>query len=378
MCKACLQLTFICLIIGVVFWSCSDDSSTNNSKDEPIMADENIGPEGGTIEIAGMIKLDIPAGAVTDTTSFAISRADAVTQPTAPMKPLSAMFTIEPSGLIFNSLATVTIDYDESKLGGKPEADIVIRTYENSSWVDIAGSVNVIDNSVSAEISHLSDFCVMIDTSSAAEGIFAKLVVARNVSYLGGYTTFIDGITASFDSAYAPCDPVNPIPGISVTCEQYLLTWAAAIGGYTYPEFGTILNPFIQLGENYIFTVTASGSAPALVDSIAFPAKNPYVIIPTIMSTHSRSSDLLVNWLDYGGGTIELLLVSTEGDSCFMVETTNDGSHLIASSNLTDLTPGVYSLILNYYNRKNISASGYDSRGFIAGRVINTTIITLE
>ena len=96
------------------------------------------------------------------------------------------------------------------------------------------------------------------------------------------------------------------------------------------------------------------------------------------MGTYNRAEDLQVSWAESGTGTVELILISAQGDSSFMVETANDGSYLIASSNLTGLTPGVYSMILNYYNRKNISAAGYDSRGIIAGRVMCTAIFNLE
>ncbi|MEW5924643.1 MAG: hypothetical protein AB1746_11710, partial [Candidatus Zixiibacteriota bacterium] len=312
------------------------------------------------------------------TVAFTITKTDAVTQPTAPMKPLSSMYRILPSGTNFNSDATLIINYNESLTGGKPEGDAAICIHDYSGWTEIEGSVNTVNNTIMASISHLSDYCAMIDSSSISEGIYAKLVVARNVSYLGSVPLFTDGITAMFDSAYAPCEPVSPIPGIIVVCEQYSLTWAADLEGYTYPEMGTYVDPFIQLGENYSFNVIASGGVPALVDSVTFPSKNPYITSPAIMDTHNRAENLQVYWAEYGTGTVELILVSAEGDSSFMVETTNDGSYLIESSNLTGLSTGVYSLILNYYNRKNISAVGYDSRGFIAARVMSTTIFNLE
>ena len=378
MCKAYLRLIFFVLFSLAAFCGCSDDSSTNDNGDEPITASGNIGPEGGVVEISGAAKLTIPPGALSDTVAFTITKKDAVTQPTAPMKPLSSMYSILPSGTDFNVAATLTVNYNESNTGGKPESDVVVCLHDYSGWTEISSAVNSAENTVSASISHLSDYCAMIDSSSVSEGIYAKLIVARNVSNMGSLTIYTDGITAMFDSAYAPCEPVDPIAGVAVTCDQYTLTWAADLEGYTYPEYGTYVDAFIQLGENYKFSVTASGSVPALEDSVTFPSKAPYLTSPALMGTYNRAEDLQVSWAESGTGTVELILISAQGDSSFMVETANDGSYLIASSNLTGLTPGVYSMILNYYNRKNISAAGYDSRGIIAGRVMCTAIFNLE
>ena len=375
MVKSCLKLLLILMSSGLLIVNCSDDSSTNS---EPAMAENDIGPEGGTIEIAGGIILSIPSGALTDTITFEIAEISDGSHPTGNLKPVSSMYSIEPSGTIFDSPATLTLHYDESKLGGVSESAIVAYTYEISSWGALATDVHSGDNYVTVQISHLSDFCAMVDTSLVSEGIYTKLVVARNIMYYSDVAIFTDVISAVFDSVYAPCDPIQPISGVNVGCDQYSLDWYALTGSYMYPEPGTMMSPFIQLGKNYQFTVTASDAVPALVSSIDFPDHNPYITSPAYMSINSLSSDLMVTWQSYGAGTVELILVSAAGDSSYMVETANDGSHLITSSNFSGLTAGEYALILNHYNREFIDAFGYDPRSFVAGRVISTTMIILQ
>jgi hypothetical protein len=41
------------------------------------------------------------------------------------------------------------------------------------------------DKTVSASVTHLSDFAVMLDTSSTAEGVCAKLVLWRIITWMG-------------------------------------------------------------------------------------------------------------------------------------------------------------------------------------------------
>ncbi|UCD16482.1 MAG: hypothetical protein JSV44_08430 [Candidatus Zixiibacteriota bacterium] len=377
--KSTTTARFLILTAILTMLACSD-SGTDNPPEPPPSASASIGAGGGTVEIPGNIVLDIPAGALSGMVDFVITRNDSPAPPDGVLGPVSPAYTVEPSGTSFSIPATVTIDYNQSRLGGGDESEITIYTHDGMDWLSLLTSVDTYENKASAMISDLSDFCAMVDTSHSLGGnIYAKLVVARNIYYYGsGDAVYNDMISASFDSSYAPCNPFWPIENVPVTCESYTLTWDANLKMHIYPEIADPQPPFIQLAGSYQFSITATPVVPALVVSIDFPSYAPYVTSPTYMSTIMRSSGMQVNWTNSDGGTVELILTTLSGDSAFMVEVNNNGSHFIESSHLTDLDPGQYSLVLNHYNRENISSAGYDPRGFMAGRIINSTYITLQ
>jgi len=211
------------------------------------------------------------------------------------------------------------------------------------------------------------------DTASPSDGIFAKLVVSRMIMLISGNPFRFDSYTASFDSSFAPCDPVNPQQPESVTCNDTTLIWNTVTNLYSYSD--PFFQEIIELGGTYVYEVTASSEVPALTDSIDFPNLEPYITSP--LDGDDVSGDgFEVTWAGSGGGQVELIIVSAEGDSTIWVDTENDGSYTFSALELSNLQPGEYGLVLNFYNRATINADGYDSRSFIAGRVMS--VITLD
>ena len=378
------KITTILLSFSILLTiSCSDDSGTD-SPDVPQTVSGTSGPTGGTLEIPGVITLDVPVGALSLETDFTITRNDSPPDPDGTLGPVSSDYTIEPSGTDFSVPAEITLLYDPSDMGGGQEHEITLYTHDGSSWSALTTQGDTAANTASADIVHLSDFCAMVDTSLALQGdVYAKLVVAKTVVYADmggtGFVYEIDRAIAVFDSAYAPCVPVLPIHNVTVSCDGNTLGWNDDLEQYVYPA---IDNPipitFLTPDEYYHFVVTPGSGVPALEDSILFPWHKPYITSPTSDEPVSGSSSLTVEWENGEGGTVELILIDNDGDSAFFVETDNDGSYTISSIHLDDLDPGDYSLTLNHYNMENISETGYDPRGFIAARVMNTVLITIQ
>jgi len=360
--------------------SCSDDSGTDSSP-EPQTVSGTIGPDGDILEIAGVVSLAVPIGALSGDVNFTITRNDSPPAPDGSLGPVSPDFTIKPSGTNFNVPAVITLVYNPASTGGGEEHEIKLYTHDGSNWSELTTLKDTAANKASANIDHLSDFCAMVDTTTAlSEGdVYAKLVVAKTVTYVQGGGSGVlfemDQAIATFDSAYAPCVPILPIHNVSVTCEDYDMEWYEESKQYWYPAAGQMPIAFITLDEYYHFVATPGSGVSALNDSILFPSLMPYISNLTNESIVSSSSDLTVEWDNSGSGVVELILISLAGDSAFFVETNNDGSYVIASSHLD---PGKFALTLNHYNMKNISASGYDPRGFLAARVMNTVLLTIE
>jgi hypothetical protein len=61
-----------------------------------------------------------------------------------------------------------------------------------------------------------------------------------------------------------------------------------------------------------------------------------------------------------------------------MLETENDGAYSFTGNQLSGLPEDDYGLLMIHQNSATINAPGYDSRSFIWGRVINTTVIYLR
>ena len=365
------------LVIAVLAWGCSTEDSGTNGGNQ--VTDHRIGPQGGTIEMPGVAKLVILPGSLTDTVDFTISQNSTPPPPTGAMGFISAVCAIGPSGTDFSTSAILTITYSESKLGGAEENSVKIYTNHGNGWTLLSTTLDTMLNTAQASISHLSDFAAMADTSSPVVlGVYAKLVVARSIMSTGSIEPMrIDLIEAAFDSAYTPCNPVQPIDSVSVTCNGDTLVYNADTHIHTFPQFPSPLAPFITLDGEYTFTVTGDNRVPSLTASITFPADEPNITYPGIDDT-VQTTGFDVTWADPGAGTVEIIMTTMTGDSVLLAQTANDGAYSISAGTLSGLSAGMYSIILNHYTRHTISADGYDSRSFIAGRVVSTTLFNLE
>jgi len=371
-------LVIIIMTLGIVWVGCSDDddSGTNGGNgDTPVTVD--IGPEGGVVMITGEVVLTIPPDAVTDTVAFSIARNNSPTSPGGTMCFVTPVYTIEPSGTDFTSgnEALLTITYNETNLHGADENDVDICTCGGSVWSPLSTTVESNNNMAITEIDHLSDFAVMVDTASPAEGVYAAMVVSRMITLYGSTPFRMDGITARFDSAYAPCVVVDPQQADSVTCNDFALTWIPDMDLYMYmPVSGY---EYLELGETYVFEVEASLTVPSLTDSIDFPATENYITYP-VGDANVSLSGFDVTWTGAGSGNVLLVLSNDAGDSTVMLEVPNSGSYSFTSDDLQDIQSGEYGLMLFNDNINYIDATGYDPRSYIKARMISSILINLQ
>jgi hypothetical protein len=193
----------------------------------------------------------------------------------------------------------------------------------------------------------------------------------------------MDEIAARFDSSLTPCAIVNPQQADSVHCNGVKLDWSPSVSAYYYAYPTSPTMEFLTPGSDYLFTVHGNGAVPSVIDTITFPSLEPYFTSPANGATVSRLTDLDLAWADSGAGTVGIFMgPSQDGavtDTMLFTEVDNNGTYTIASTQMGSFIPGEYGIILIHQNREPITAPGYNSEtSFIAGRVINAIIITLQ
>jgi hypothetical protein len=215
------------------------------------------------------------------------------------------------------------------------------------------------------------------ESSSSGDGAFAILVVGRSLTYFFDFLTKIDIITARFDSAYAPCEPLHALHPTSVSCDGYTLEWEGGTGQYVYSQM--IPSPeFLVPGESYTFNIEASLEVPSLTKSIDFPLCGPYVTSPANYADVSRTG-FTVSWEGHScGSQVRLVIIASSGDTTGVdIMTENDGSYELTEQQLSSISgpQSNCAIIMILQNSDSIEAPGYDPRSYIWGRTINTTII---
>ncbi|MBN2541436.1 hypothetical protein JXI42_01065 [bacterium] len=361
-----------------MFFSCSSDDDDDNGNG-PGPTEGQIGPEGGIIEIAGGVALDIPAGALADTVEFSIDENTSPTPVGGDMEFVSTVYTMEPSGTNFLVPATVTLKYNEADLGGTAETSVKLYTNDGSGWEELPATVDTDENEVTSNITHLSDFAAAAEIGTPAEGVYASLELTRFVVQFPAGDSIIewtmDNIYAWFDSAFAPCEPLHPLNAGTITCNEFTLNWEATEGWYHYTE--GYPSTFFTLGETYTFNIEGSADVPALTKSIDFPSAEPHITSPGMNDTLSLSG-FTVTWTGTSSEDIFIYLGDTTATDSVGVETDNDGSHTFSSSDLSALEPGPHTIGLYMRNYEYIEAAGYDSRSTIFALCFTNILVYLE
>jgi hypothetical protein len=382
--KSKIMLVVISLFLLLLWTGCSDDSSTNdnNGEDNLLTTHKNVGPDGDTLEIPGKVRLIVPPTALDDTMTVTITQNSSPEPCLAPNKFVGTVFSIEPSGTDFNIDAVLKLYYNPVLLGNAGEERVVFCSDTgNGVWDTLSGfQLDTLNNFVTASIGHLSDFATLADTTGPiTEGVYAILCASRMINIIGGgYLYAFDGIAARFDSAYAPCEAVNPLHPGGVTCNQFDLVWNDITSQYQY-GFG-IMDNFLVLDSSYTFTVIASADVPALQASIDFPSCGPTMSFPVYGDTVSKSEGFNVTWGYICGGTVRITILNTIGveDSVLSVEVPNNGSYNFSSAALSGLPTGEYGIVMVHQNWAYIDAAGYDSRSTIMARVMCNSAFYLK
>jgi len=373
---ALLALGLSMLVLG-----CSSSGTTGPGDGGDGTAEESVGPAGGTVEIEDEVTLEIPAGALADTTDFTIEEDATPQAPPAGQGYVSPVYEIGPSGTAFTAPATITLHYDENAVRADEEEIVICADDgQGGGWQALQTTVDAAADEASAEVDHLSMFAATVDTAGGGpgEGTFARLLVHRGIVSLD--TLFVvrtDILSARFDSTVSPCVPTKPIRADTVTCNQYGLPWDPMGSCH---RLTSVMMELIDLGETYEFNVGGRRQVPALTWDIDFPEHEPFLTYPAMMDTIPLSG-FTVTWANGDGGdaTLTLAIVSADTTQPGVYATTaNDGSHEFTGGDLSTLSPGVHAIALNYFVTEPIDAPGYHPESFIEAKVTSAVDVYLE
>ena len=145
---------------------------------------EGIGPSGGSIT-CNKTRLDVPPNALSVTTSITLKQVSA--SPPSGYSIVGSAYDIGPIGTTFALPATITLSYDEADLqAGWREEDLAIWR-KNGTWQNLGGAVDTGANTVSLEVTSLSEYAILYagvpgEGAPAAEGIPIVYVVAGVVA----------------------------------------------------------------------------------------------------------------------------------------------------------------------------------------------------
>lgn len=114
----------------------------------PVMAAQMIGPMGGTLDVPGVVTLDVPAGALGVDTMITV----AASTMTAPSGAVTPVYTFGPSGLVFAHPVMVTLELPPGTLDG----DLYWSKPSGQTGFDDVGGI-VENGQLEAEIVHFSD-----------------------------------------------------------------------------------------------------------------------------------------------------------------------------------------------------------------------------
>jgi hypothetical protein len=159
------------LFLSFLIVSCNDDDNDKRGNLPPGAA--QIGASGGTVNSSdGKVSLTIPPGALTEEITITIEEGAGA----APSGAIEAtVYEVGPSGLQFNSAATIRIKYEEENLPAElqgRESDLRVGVVEEGDWVETdRSSVDLNEREVSGRVTHLSTFGAIsvVDPSSGEE-----------------------------------------------------------------------------------------------------------------------------------------------------------------------------------------------------------------
>lgn len=370
-----LFLAMFIIMVALIF-GCTDKSNNPSNPDLPL-ASGAIGPAGGILTVPNKITLTVPAGALDSTINFSITLNNSFGAPSGTMGLISPCYTVNPAGTVFTGGAAIAISYATVNIGGGHEESAKVYTYGTYGWEELPSVVDTSTNTIVAAIEHLSDFAVLVDTSSPAEGIYVLAVVARQMTVILGFDSLmrIDGISARFDSAYAPCEPEQPLRADSVFCNQYRLNWNPSQNNFYYNQLYPM--NFIKLDSIYTFRVFGNSHVPSFTKAVRFPASEPYITFPSMDDTVSRSG-FTATWANSGQGTVWLVMLKDEDTTHLNFETANDGSYTFTAGQLSSFVEGDYGLIMTHANSVTVSTQGYDPRSTVIAKVVSTAVFYLR
>ncbi|MCP4573857.1 MAG: hypothetical protein GY838_15980 [bacterium] len=343
------------VLMAMLFAACSDDDDPATPP-PPSSAEETIGATGGTLEIPNKLALEVPAGALTGDVDFAAEVNLSPPMPPVGYTLVSVVYTIEPSGTVFDDDVLLTLHYSESLLGGADEDDIVVFTDSGSGWSELESDVDADTDVVTTWIDHLSYFVAAVETFVPPTDVLGLFEVHRDFMSdgKGAVAASVDTITAAFRSGGMVSTDLR---AESVTFGAWNLGWYGDFDAHLY--FNPITPGFLTAGSSYDLVVAGDANVPALDMSVTLFADEPVLTGPAPLAELPLAG-FEVTWNGTtAGGFITLVVEGGDGTSLDL-DVINNGSYTFADTELQEFAAGPGTVGLYLEDSMPVTATGYD------------------
>jgi hypothetical protein len=213
-------MRFHSLGVALLLVSCSSSPKTTSN---------NITPSGGTVRMSDGTTVNVPSGALTQTTQITVGdEPNSVSVNGAVL--LGRVYRFGPEGTQFAVPVTVTLLYDPTKLpSGDSSGDVVIMTAPVGSTDFQPLTTTVADDThVSATTTHFSDFVATAQSRNAGDDLSAAERLDLSQSDQGGAN--VDQLSSNADQSTPP-DQASSCPKTWNVMSCTLSANAASCGG---------------------------------------------------------------------------------------------------------------------------------------------------
>lgn len=272
------------------------------------VAEESVGPAGGTVATESGTSVIVPAGALASAATVTIAPADPPEARQREVVP-GTVFDFGPDGLTFTQPVQIRIPYEIAQLPqGASEQALRLHRLESGSWVRVAASrVDTADREVVGETSHFSIYAVRVaepvaprvevagpDTISSTFGLqggvrFAALAQSEDA---------IDRIEYSLNgSAFRSIEPFSALDSVEVTItvpgaelqrgdNVFTVRAVTQLGGAAEKSFDVVLIDAEEIGTTQVEISAPAEGAIITGDTVyvSFAAAGDSIFVAVVAS----------------------------------------------------------------------------------------------
>ena len=249
-----------------------------------------------------------------------------------PAEVIGSAYDIGPDGATFDPPIALTMEYNENLMpDGVAEENLTIATWDDAAdeWVNLDDTVDTVDNTITAEISHLTDFAILAYTRPAAftgsnlaitptevdigEEVTINLLITNSGDLTGSYEAVL-----KIDDAEVETEEVTLSGGDNVAVSFSISLDAAgvytvAVGGLS----GTleVRTPEVEVDEIETLSLATFTAADLSISPAEVVPGESVKISVTVTNTSSLSGtyEVTLKIDDVILGTKEVTLAGGEG-----------------------------------------------------------------
>ena len=270
----------LALVVSLLVSACGSSTSTTSSRSGSSASAVVAAGSGGTVSLPNGAALTVPAGAVTADTQASVTEQPEPADPPSsawPDRAVGSAYHFDLGGAAIAQPVTLTLPFNAASLpqGATPD-DLVLAYHDEAtaSWVPVPSSVDAAIGTVTAQVSHLSDWALWTPDWDYWLALLKGAASGNLTDLLHAITTFATGCQTT-DGPYTVDNSIanRMIQGCltktsdsGATLEiRNLRAFSLEVSdprGYL-PGQPVLLTP----GESVSFDVAASDASPVIVEA---------------------------------------------------------------------------------------------------------------